>query len=47
MIDRLQIQWFVEHALREDIGFCDLTAELVIPAHATAEFAINARRRET
>jgi len=43
MIDRLQIQAFVEAALREDIGFCDLTTELVIPAHATAEFAINAR----
>jgi len=43
MIDRLQIQAFVERALMEDIGFCDLTAELVIPKHATAEFAINAR----
>ena len=43
MIDRLQIQSFVENALREDIGFCDLTCELVIPAHASAEFAINAR----
>ncbi len=43
MIDRLQIQSFVENALREDIGFCDLTSELVIPAHASAEFAINAR----
>ena len=43
MIDRLQVQAFVERALSEDIGFCDLTSELVIPAHATAEFAINAR----
>ena len=43
MIDRLQIQAFVERALMEDIGFCDLTSELAIPAHATAEFAINAR----
>lgn len=43
MIDRLQVQAFVERALAEDIGFCDLTSELVIPAHATAEFAINAR----
>ncbi len=43
MIDRLQIQSFVERALMEDIGFCDLTSELVIPAHASAEFAINAR----
>ena len=43
MIDRLQVQAFVERALGEDIGFCDLTSELVIPAHATAEFAINAR----
>ncbi|MDB5805294.1 MAG: hypothetical protein JWN73_2616 [Betaproteobacteria bacterium] len=43
MIDRLQIQAFVERALMEDIGFCDLTAEIVIPKHATAEFAINAR----
>ena len=47
MIDRLQVQWFVEHALHEDIGFCDLTAQLVIPAHATAEFAINARHAMT
>jgi nicotinate-nucleotide pyrophosphorylase (carboxylating) len=43
MIDRLQVQDFVAMALKEDIGFCDLTSELVIPAHATAEFAINAR----
>ncbi len=43
MIDRLQIQSFVERALMEDIGFCDLTSELVIPAHASAQFAINAR----
>ena len=43
MIDRLQIQAFVERALMEDIGFCDLTSELVIPKNATAEFAINAR----
>ena len=43
MIDRLQIQAFVERALMEDIGFCDLTSELAIPAHASAEFAINAR----
>jgi len=43
MIDRLQIQSFVERALMEDIGFCDLTSELVVPAHASAQFAINAR----
>jgi nicotinate-nucleotide pyrophosphorylase (carboxylating) len=43
MIDRLQVQAFIERALMEDIGFCDLTAEIVIPKHATAEFAINAR----
>ena len=47
MIDRLQVQEFVERALREDIGFCDLTAELVIPDHLTAEFAINARHAMT
>ncbi|MFN0164033.1 MAG: carboxylating nicotinate-nucleotide diphosphorylase [Burkholderiales bacterium] len=47
MIDRLQVQAFVEMALAEDIGFCDLTSELVIPAHATAEFAINARHAMT
>ena len=47
MIDRLQIQEFVERALREDIGFCDLTAELVIPDHLTAQFAINARHAMT
>ena len=47
MIDRLQVQEFVERALKEDIGFCDLTAELVIPDHLTAEFAINARHAMT
>ena len=47
MIDRLQIQEFVERVLREDIGFCDLTAELVIPDHLTAQFAINARHAMT
>lgn len=47
MIDRLQVQEFVERALKEDIGFCDLTAELVIPDHLTAEFAINARHPMT
>ena len=47
MIDRLQVQEFVERALREDIGFCDLTAELVIPDHLTAKFAINARHAMT
>jgi nicotinate-nucleotide pyrophosphorylase (carboxylating) len=43
MLDRLQVQAFVERALMEDIGFCDLTSELVIPRHVTAEFALNAR----
>ena len=47
MIDRLQVQEFVERALKEDIGFCDLTAELVIPDHLTAKFAINARHAMT
>ena len=47
MIDRLQVQEFVERALKEDIGFCDLTAELVIPDHLTADFAINARHAMT
>ena len=43
MIDPLIVEDLIERALREDIGFCDLTSELVIPADAKAEFFINTR----
>jgi len=43
MIDPLIVDELIERALAEDIGFCDLTSELVIPAEARAELALNAR----
>lgn len=43
MIDRLVIEENVERALREDIGFVDLTSEIVIPARASARFVVEAR----
>lgn len=43
MIDPLIVEDLVERALTEDIGFCDLTSELVIPADAGADFVINTR----
>ena len=43
MIDPLIVDELIERALAEDIGFCDLTSELVIPADARAELALNAR----
>ena len=44
MIDPLVVEEIIDRALAEDIGFCDLTSELVIPADARAELALNARR---
>jgi nicotinate-nucleotide pyrophosphorylase (carboxylating) len=44
MIDPLAIEEIIDRALAEDIGFCDLTSELVIPADARAELALNARQ---
>ncbi len=43
MIDPLIVEDLIDRALNEDIGFCDLTSELVIPAEAKAEFFINTR----
>ncbi len=44
MIDPLIVESIIDRALAEDIGFVDLTSELVIPAGATAKLAINARQ---
>lgn len=44
MIDPLIVEDLIERALTEDIGFCDLTSELVIPAGARADFLINTRQ---
>ena len=43
MIDPLVVEDLIDRALSEDIGFCDLTSELVIPADAKADFLINTR----
>lgn len=43
MIDPLIVEDLIDRALIEDIGFCDLTSELVIPAEARADFVINTR----
>jgi nicotinate-nucleotide pyrophosphorylase (carboxylating) len=43
VIDPLIVEKIIDAALIEDIGFCDLTSELVIPRTATAELALNAR----
>src|SRR5437773_10969155 len=44
MIDPLVLEELIDRALAEDIGFADLTSELVIPAGARAELALNARQ---
>jgi nicotinate-nucleotide pyrophosphorylase (carboxylating) len=44
MIDPLAVEEIIDRALAEDVGFCDLTSELVIPADARAELALNARQ---
>ena len=43
MLDPLVVEDLIDRALREDIGFCDLTSELVIPADAKADFVVNTR----
>ena len=43
MLDPLIVRRIVDAALEEDIGFCDLTSELVVPADAAAALALNAR----
>src|SRR5437899_678850 len=44
MIDPFVVEELIDRALAEDIGFADLTSELVIPADARAELALNARQ---
>lgn len=44
MIDPLVVEKLIDAALEEDIGFVDLTTELVIPAEAKADFLINTRQ---
>src|SRR3989449_10569270 len=44
MIDPFPYTTLFRSALAEDIGFADLTSELVIPADARAELALNARQ---
>jgi len=44
MIDPLVIETVVDTALREDIGFADLTSELVIPADAVADLTLSTRQ---
>ena len=44
MLDPIVVEESIDRALAEDIGFCDLTSELVIPAEARAELALNARQ---
>src|SRR6266545_2612140 len=44
MIDPLVVEELIDRALAEDIGFADLTSELVIPVDARAELALNARQ---
>lgn len=44
MIDPLVVETVIEAALREDIGFYDLTSELVIPADAVADLTLETRQ---
>jgi nicotinate-nucleotide pyrophosphorylase (carboxylating) len=44
VIDPLIVESLIDTALAEDIGFCDLTTELVIPSTASADFLINTRQ---
>jgi nicotinate-nucleotide pyrophosphorylase (carboxylating) len=44
MLDPIVVEESIDRALAEDIGFGDLTSELVIPAEARAELALNARQ---
>ncbi|MSP98157.1 MAG: carboxylating nicotinate-nucleotide diphosphorylase [Betaproteobacteria bacterium] len=44
MIDPTAYSELIDRALAEDIGFCDLTSELVIPETARAELRLNARQ---
>ena len=43
MYDTFQTDRLIELWLAEDIGYCDLTAQLMIEAHETGAFVMNAR----
>jgi nicotinate-nucleotide pyrophosphorylase (carboxylating) len=43
MYDRFQISRLIDLWLAEDIGYCDLTAQLMLDANASATFHMNAR----
>jgi nicotinate-nucleotide pyrophosphorylase (carboxylating) len=43
MYDRFQISRLIDHWLAEDVGYCDLTAQLMLDADAQATFHMNAR----
>lgn len=43
MYDRFQINRLIDLWLAEDIGYCDLTAQLMLDAQAAATFHMNAR----
>ncbi len=43
MYDRFQISRLIDHWLAEDVGYCDLTAQLMLDAEAQASFHMNAR----
>jgi nicotinate-nucleotide pyrophosphorylase (carboxylating) len=43
MYDRFQISRLIDHWLAEDVGYCDLTAQLMLDADAQACFHMNAR----
>ncbi len=44
MIDPLAVDAVIESALREDIGFADLTSELVIPPETVADLTLETRQ---
>jgi nicotinate-nucleotide pyrophosphorylase (carboxylating) len=44
MIDPLVIDTIIDAALREDVGFGDLTSELVIPAETVADLVMQTRQ---
>ena len=43
MYDRFAVSRLIDMWLVEDIGYCDLTAQVMIEAHETAHFVMNAR----
>ncbi|MGI4847073.1 MAG: carboxylating nicotinate-nucleotide diphosphorylase [Janthinobacterium lividum] len=45
MYDTFQTDRLIDLWLAEDIGYCDLTAQVMIEAHETGAFVMNARER--